>query len=303
MDFFSEWAEQPSVKFTDEARRLTFRVISDDILGMDLSAGEAQLIADFTKYIRGIFSFGINLGPFTKYGRAVRSKERMLKSVDKGLEEAKRAAEAGGGGTRGPKLLEKLWKFRDEETGERLTEDEIRDQVLLLLVAGYATTANTLIFLMLELGRNPQVLERLREEQAAVVAAHGPGMSLEALEAMPYAEACVKEGLRVNVVVHGPPRKVVTDFEIEGYRVPAGWTAFPLIGHVTKHGDSRWPGEHDVFNPDRHLTEEGRKPGSWVPFGLGPHVCLGRNLSILEAKIFLATLARYFEASINDLYP
>lgn len=75
------------------------------------------------------------------------------------------------------------------------------------------------------------------------------------------------------------------------------------IGYATRYEDGRWPKEPDTYNPDRFLTEEGRKTGSWVPFGLGPHVCLGRNLSIIEAKIFLATLARHFDVSVHNLNP
>ncbi|CAD7704256.1 unnamed protein product [Ostreobium quekettii] len=303
MDFFSKWAKQPSIKFSEEVKRFTLCVISHAIIGLDVAIGEDQLVKDFQSYFDGLFSFGINLGPLTKYGRAVGAKVRLVQSVNQGLEEGKRALGGHGGGHEGPKLLEKLQTFQDPETGERLTEDEIRDHVLFLMLAGYNTTADTLTHLLLQLGRNPEILTRLREEQAAVMAAHGPYMGPEALEAMTYAEACVKEVLRVTPPVLFPLRKVAREFEMEGVRVPVGWTAFPLIGHATQFEDGRWTGQQDTYNPNRFLTEDGRKPGAWMPFGLGPHTCLGRSLAIMESKIFLATLARHFDISIENLYP
>ncbi|CAD7704255.1 unnamed protein product [Ostreobium quekettii] len=303
MDFFCKWAKQPSMKFSEEVKRFTLCVISDAIIGLDMALGEDQLVKDFQSYFNGMFSFGINLGPLTAYGRAVGAKARLLQSVNQGLEEGKRESEANQGGHGAPKLLEKLQEFQDAETGEQLTEDEVRDHVLFLMLAGYNTTANTLTHLMLQLGRNPQVLARLREEQAAVMAAHGPHVGPKALKAMTYTEACVKEALRVKPPVFFPLRKVAREFEIEGVRVPVGWTAFPLIGHATQFEDSRWTGQQDAYNPNRFLTEESGRPGAWMPFGLGPHACLGRNVAIMVSKIFLATLARYFDMSIENLYP
>ena len=119
-------------------------------------------------------------------------------------------------------------------------------------------------------------------------------MSPEAVEAMVYTEAVVNEGMRSLPQLVGTYKKAQRDFEVNGYRIPKGWTVMTATGITIQYLDDRWPMDAD-FNPDRYFTKDGVEPAKDLMFGMGPHLCIGRFLSILENTILLATLARGYE--------
>lgn len=172
-------------------------------------------------------------------------------------------------------VLSRLLSVADED--DPLTDDELRDQLITLLLAGHETTATALAWSFHELSRDPVT--------------HAAATRAADEDAEKYLEAVVKEALRLHPVVPEVARKLTEDTEIGGYRIPAGFVVMPSI--VMVHADSRRFPDPARFRPERFL-DGGPAPGAWFPFGGGVRRCLGAGFSLLEATIVLReVLSRY----------
>ncbi|PXY22417.1 cytochrome P450 [Prauserella muralis] len=161
--------------------------------------------------------------------------------------------------------------------GDGLTDAELRDQLITLLLAGHETTATALAWALHELARDPRLL-------AAATRAADEGDDT-------YLEAVAKESMRLHPVISEVARKLTRDIEIGGYRIPAGHTVMPSIALV--HGDAAHHADPQAFRPERFL-DGGPAAGTWFPFGGGVRRCLGAGFSLLEATIVLrAVLSRH----------
>ncbi|TVT14127.1 cytochrome P450, partial [Amycolatopsis rhizosphaerae] len=156
---------------------------------------------------------------------------------------------------------------------DRLSDAELRDQLVTLLLAGHETTATTLAWSCHELARDPVRLAR-----ASQAADSGDEK---------YLEAVAKEAMRLHPVISEVARRLTRDVEIGGYRIPAGFTVMPSIALV--HGDPAHHPDPKAFRPERFLGS-GPATGTWFPFGGGGRRCLGAGFSLLEATIVLQTI-------------
>jgi cytochrome P450 len=169
------------------------------------------------------------------------------------------------------------------EDGRAMTDDELRDEMITLLLAGHETTATALAWTVHHVLRTPAVVVRIREELAAVVG-DGP-LAAEHLPRLEYLDAVVKEGLRINPVLDDVGRLVKEPLEIGGWRLPAGVAAAPQI-HLVHHRDDVWP-EPDRFDPERFVGAR-VSPYAFLPFGGGVRRCLGMAFALYEMKVVLA---------------
>jgi cytochrome P450 len=164
-----------------------------------------------------------------------------------------------------------LLQARDED-GEPMTDQELRDELVTLLVAGHETTATGLSWAFELLMRTPRVLDKL---QASI--AEGDDT---------YIDAVVKEALRLRPVIPGVGRVVREEpFELGGYMVPPGVEINPSIGVIHRRAD-RYPAPHE-FRPERFLEENAPDTYTWVPFGGGTRRCLGASFALLEMKVVI----------------
>jgi cytochrome P450 len=159
------------------------------------------------------------------------------------------------------------------EHGEAMTDLDLRDQLVTLLLAGHETTATGLAWAFERLSRNPRVLRRL--EQAI------------ADDDEAYLDAVVKETLRARPVIFDVIRKVTRPVDLAGYRLPAGISVLPLIMLVQR--ESQHFPDPDAFRPERFLEGEGGTY-TWFPFGGGRRRCLGAAFATLEMKTVLRTV-------------
>jgi cytochrome P450 len=185
-------------------------------------------------------------------------------------------------------LLSMLLAARDEETGDGLTDQQLRDEVMTLLLAGHETTAMTLAWTFYLLSLHPGVRRTLETE----VDAAPPDVGVEALGRLRYTRMVLDEALRLY-----PPAWVVTrsadgDDEIGGFTIPAGSRVL-VSPYVTQHDPKLWD-DPEGFDPERFAPEasEGRPRYAYFPFGGGPHLCIGAGFATMEATIVLATVAR-----------
>jgi cytochrome P450 len=169
---------------------------------------------------------------------------------------------------------------------DKLSDAELRDQLITLLLAGHETTATALAWAFHELARNPA-------EQASAIRAADEGDEK-------YLEAVTKEALRLHPVISAVARKLTEDIEIGGYRIPAGHTVTPSI--VLVHADETYYPDPAEFRPGR-FVDGGPPTGTWLPFGGGARRCLGAGFSLMEADIVLGEVLRRFRLSPDRLRP
>lgn len=199
-------------------------------------------------------------------------------------------------------LLTRLLLARDTEggRGEGMSDQQLRDEAMTLFVAGHETTANALAWSFYLLSRNPEARARVQAEADAF----GPdGPSTFAPERLAYTTRVFKEALRLYppLVVLG--RRSLQPVTIGGLTIPARTLVFVNVYGVHTLPDV-WP-DPDRFDPERFLPEhEARRPkGAWMPFGVGPRVCIGNAFALMEGPIVLATLMRNarFEVEVREI--
>jgi cytochrome P450 len=189
-------------------------------------------------------------------------------------------------GADGSTVVGALLAARDED-GEPLTDRELRDQIVTLLVAGQDPTATAMAWAFHWLLATPGILERLRAELAAVDEG-----AVEPLLALPYLEAVCREALRITPVVESVQRVARVPLALAGYEVPVGAMVAPCPYLVHRRADV-YP-EPASFRPERFL-ERTYAAYEFLPFGGGTRKCLGAPLALLEMKIVLATLLQRFD--------
>ncbi|KAG2439095.1 hypothetical protein HYH02_006619 [Chlamydomonas schloesseri] len=289
-------------KMQKGARMLTFEVISHVVAGFNLSPQQLRAVSDaFDVLSRGIFApFAVPI-PGSNYAKAVAARKVVVASLSHQLEQlgetdsssggssgsdkTKAGKEASGGGANGAatrtsssgaggggsggadgrSIMARLLDMTDEH-GKPLTHKALMDLAINLLFAGHETTATSIVRLMLVLRSRPDVVERLRQEQAAAVRTHGTAITGSALRDMPYLDAVVKEVWRLHPVVPMVPRKAIRDFSLGpgGYDVPRGWSV--VLGLVEPMRDlPAWSG----LGPDSPLHPSHFNPDRWTANGSG----------------------------------
>jgi len=165
-----------------------------------------------------------------------------------------------------------------DDDGRHMSDAELRDQLMTLLLAGHDTTATALSWALERLTRHPDVLAR------AVAAADAGDNE--------YLDALARETLRVRPVVFDVGRVLKEPVEVAGYRLPAGVTVIPAIGLV--HASDAVYDHPAQFRPDRML-HNAQSPTTWLPFGGGNRRCLGANLALAEMRLVLGEVLRRVE--------
>jgi cytochrome P450 len=268
---------------------LTLKIILRAVFGLD----PGQRFDTLRERLQAMLVFGdkpISLMPPPKDSTAARVLERvgpfaqfvrMQAEVDELLFEliAERRAEK----AERDDVLAMLLEARHED-GSPMSEQEIRDELLTLLVAGHETTASTLAWAFERLAHDPQVLARLVEEVDAGDDA--------------YLTATIQETLRIRPVLPNvAPRLVAKPIEVGGWAYPPG-CSLVLNSYLIHHDPEIYP-DPDAFRPERFLDEQ---PGTytWIPFGGGRRRCLGASFAMLEMKIVLRSTLSTFMLHPGD---
>ncbi len=169
-----------------------------------------------------------------------------------------------------------------QASGTEMSDKELRDQLITLLVAGHDTTATGLAWALERLTRHPQILAK------AVAAAEAGDAGEE------YLDAVCKETLRIRPVVPDVGRILKKPVEVAGYRLPAGAMVVPSITSV--HADPSVYPDPEKFDPDR-MVGATLSPTTWFPFGGGNRRCLGAGFAMVEMRIVLREILRRVELS------
>ena len=268
---------------------ITLDVILRTVFGMEDGAALTQLRARLSELLEGVSNplllvpaFRVDLGPRTPGGRL----RRCLEEVDRILFAQIRERRAEGRSDR-EDVLSMLVEATDEN-GERMLEQELRDELMTLLLAGHETTATSLAWTLHRLIRHPEALARL---QAELDEAFPDGeIDPDAVRELKWLDAVIKETLRLNPVVPLVGRGLQRPMELGGVAQPADVVAVPNI-YLTHRNPDIWP-EPDRFDPTRFLDAK-PSPYTFFPFGGGVRRCIGMAFALYEMQVVLATVLRH----------
>ena len=223
-------------------------------------------------------------------------KRVMYAVADKLIEDRRRNPRSDGARD----VLDTLLTATDPETGRRLTDENIRYQLITFLVAGHETTSGLITFTLYELMRHPDVVTKAREQVEAALGNSAP--RFEHLAQLGYLDQILKETLRLWPTAPGFALRPLEKATTLGGRYPVRRDDVLLVLSPILHRDPTvWP-DPERFDPDRFAFERAEQlpPNSWKPFGNGMRACIGRGFALQEATLFLAMLLQRFDVSAAD---
>jgi cytochrome P450 len=185
-------------------------------------------------------------------------------------------------------LLSMLLRARDEESGQTMTDKQLRDEVLTLFLAGHDTTALTLTWTLYLLAQNPDVETKLRAELESVVGNRAPTASDR--PNLKYAEQVIQESMRLYPPAWVVGRSVIESCTVGGQALAVGNTV--IMGQWVVHRDPRWFADPETFRPERWENDFARTLPryAYFPFGGGPRVCIGNTFAMMESVLVLVTV-------------
>ncbi len=276
-------------------RELAMRIAMQALFGFDPDSARAGETA--MHFERGLSFHGAEfvaqllVGPGTPYAKLVRARRALEETVG-----AEIAARRRSGTDRGD-VLGSLLAATDEE-GTGLSDKQVLDHVMTLLFAGHDTTTSTITFLAYELARNPEWMPRLASHLDEVIGERDRPTAEQLFGEMPLLSQAVDETLRLYPPAWIGPRRAVRDFSFDGVDVPAGLPV-AYSSWVSHHLPDVWE-QPEQFRPERFEPEaRAQLPrGAYVPFGMGPRVCIGKRFGYTEVHVIAAALLRRFEFSL-----
>jgi cytochrome P450 len=195
-----------------------------------------------------------------------------------------------------PDLLSMFLSARDEETGAGMTDQQLRNEVMTMLLAGHETTSLALSWTYYLLSRHPDVERALAAEVDRVTGGARP--SFAHLERLTYTRRVIEESLRLYPPAWGFSRRALADDELAGYPVRKGWLVF-VIPFVVHRRPALWP-DPERFDPERFTPERdaARPKYSYIPFGGGPRGCIGNQFAMVEATLIVAAIAQRYRIEL-----
>lgn len=200
-----------------------------------------------------------------------------------------------------PDLLEALLHARDPETGEKMTDHELRDELVTIFFAGHETTANLLTWTWVELSNHPDWARRMRDEVLSV--AGDRPLEAQDVPKLPITNAILRESLRMHPPAWIFARQSFEDQQLRSVRVRAREVVL-ICPYITHRLEEFWS-DPDVFDPQRFIASNplsmgGGRDMHYLPFGSGPHVCIGNHFAINEAVLAMGALARRARFSLTE---
>ncbi|MDH6125589.1 cytochrome P450 [Kitasatospora sp. GP82] len=292
------WAALPDgvVDATEEMSRFALRTVARILFGADVEDAIKAVRSSFP--VLGNYIVTRGFSPLRIPREWPTPGNRQAMAAERTLYEVCDAIIARRGGQESDDLLGLLAAARDED-GEQLDPTELREQVLIFLLAGHETTATSLTFALYLLGMHPDEQKLARAEVDSVLT-DGRRPQASDLAALPYLNQVLKEAMRLYPAAPAVGRRSVAECTVEGMVIPAGSDVL-VAPYVTHRHPLHWE-DPDRFDPDRFTPEREaeRHRYAWFPFGGGPRACIGQHFSMLESVLGLAAILRSFEIETVD---
>lgn len=293
LDRWRTHAEQGrAVDVFSEMMRLTLEIVGRTLLSSDVS-GDTDAVGQAVTILREHVNYRA-MRLFTlperfptprnlRFKRALRTVDTVVYGM---IEERRRAGRDTGD------LLSMLLLTRDEETGEGMSDKQLRDEVMTIFLAGHETTASVLAWTWYLLSAHPEVEGRLHDELSQVLDGRPP--TFEDLPHLKYTRMVIEESIRLYPPAWSVGRTAIADDEIGGYRIPAN-SQVTLSPYVTHRHRAFWENP-ERFDPERFTPERvaERPRYAYFPFGGGPRQCIGNEFAMMEAQLILAMVAKTY---------
>jgi len=284
---------RPGVPFAlnHETQQMTLHAIIRAVFGVDTKNSQnRELVGALTDFANQAVASPLLLarplqrdwGPWSPWGRVI----RLVKRTDAAIYREINARRTSGDSAEREDILSLLLQTRYDD-GSPLTDQQIRDELVVMLMAGHETTGTALSWAFERILSLPDLEQRLREELSAVVG--GGPLTAAHLPQLKYLDATVKESLRIRPIMPvGGGRLVKRPFEIGGHVIPPGAIVVNAMYLLHRRPDL-YP-QPDEFRPERFLGKRIIDPYEWTPFGGGMRRCLGNEFALFEMRTILATI-------------
>ena len=298
----SQWTIGESFKVRSFMQEITLRVILQAVFGLHEGPRFQQLRQLLSSLLDSIGSplsssllFFRSLqrdwGPLSPWGRFLRQKQQIDQLIYDEIRERREQGDLSGGD-----ILTLLMSARDE-AGKPLTDEELRDELMTLLVAGHETTASSLTWALYWVHHLPEVQDKLLHELHTL----GDDTDPSLIARLPYLTAVCQETLRIYPITLTTFMRVLkSPLELMGYEFEAGTALVPCV-YLTHQREDLYP-EPKRFKPERFLERQ-FSPYEYFPFGGGNRRCIGMALAQLEMKLVLATIVSRFQLALVDSRP
>nr|ABR16707.1 unknown [Picea sitchensis] len=290
------WIGKDEVTVLPLVKRYTFNLVCDLFVSINDQDKVARLSHHFAVLMKGVMQIPIDL-PGTRYNKAKHAANAIREQLGGIIDERKIALEEGKA-CREQDLLSFLLCNVDEQD-EFLTDDEIKDTILLLLSAGHDTSSCTLTVLLKFLAENPQCYQQVLREQLEIARSKESGRLLEwlDLQKMKYSWRAAQEALRLLPPVQGAFRKAIKDFTYGGFTIVKEWKIHWTVN--TTHKKAEYFENPEEFDPSR-FEGAGPPPYTFVPFGGGPRMCPGIEFARIGILVFLHHVVKNFKWNLVD---
>jgi cytochrome P450 len=279
--------------------KVTMKVIVRTLFGSALSHQEMEAVGEAMTFVLDYMISAMVTGNLPSWlpapGR--RKYKKAMEVIDETI--FRIIAQVRAGDEADNHLLAMLLNTVDAETGETMTDQQLRDEVTTLFLAGYETTSIALTWAFDYLNQNPDILEKMQAEVEEVLVGRTPEFA--DIPNLTYTRMIFEETMRLRPPSYWLPRVLVEDDEIDGHCIPAGTNVVSLNYMYHRHPD-HWDNP-EQFNPDRFTKENsaGRHAFAYIPFGAGQRKCIGMDFAMMEGPLVLAMVAQRFNVkTVSD---
>lgn len=296
------WHDGETLDMSEEMMRLTLGIVGKTLFDADVGSdtkevGEAMGVAmDLFNTLTLPFYELLEKLPLPQFRRFDNAKLRLDAIIYRVIEERRRTGQDRGD------LLSMLLLAQDAEgDGGTMSDQQLRDELMTIFLAGHETTANALTWTWYLLSQNPEVESKLHAEIDDVLNGRLP--AFDDVARLKYTEMVLAESMRLYPPAWATGRLALDDFEIGGYVVPG--KSLVIMSQYVMHRDPRYFDEPLRFDPQRWTPEarETRPQFSYFPFGGGPRRCIGEGFAWMEGILLLASLAQHWQMRLVPNHP
>lgn len=286
----SEWQVGEVIDIDKEMMELALEILGKALLGVDLRTEAPQLTSAVLVALDQVVSSFKSpdiLPVFINTPRRKQFKEAVDK-LDQAVQEIIQQHRQKFDGSIDAKSLLDVMLFSEDDHGETMTNQQVRDELITILIAGHETVASALTWACYLLASNPQAQQRLQQELKIVLDGRPP--TVEDLPALDFTKRVFDEALRLYPPAWIVTRKAIQEDVIGEVEVPAG--SLMIVSLTNTHTHPTYWEKPGIFDPDRFLPEnlKNRPKYAYLPFGGGPRLCIGNYFALIEGPIVLAAI-------------
>lgn len=228
--------------------------------------------------------------------RAFKKDMKVMDELIYGMIENRRQSE-----DKKPDLLQMLMDVEDADTGEKMTDLQLRDELITLFSAGHETSANALAWTIYSLSKNPEVVQKLKTEINTIL----PNQEMptfEQLRELKYTEQVINEGMRLFPPAWVVGRRAIEDDVVNGYPIKKGVNL--LLEIMIMHRSPNLWENPEAFMPERFEADKMKNyhKNQFMPFGAGPRMCIGNHFAMMEMQLILATMVQRFDFVLDETH-